>query len=93
MHVLRGETETKACSSVYWLVFTFKRIYSYMYAESQSQWTVLLVMRVFVVSIVSLLIAYSPCTVASLYGEQAPDQWQLFDVDDVYKMSGAWGKG
>lgn len=37
-----------------------------MYAESQSQWTVLLVMRVFVVSIVSLLIAYSPCTVASL---------------------------
>lgn len=59
MHVLRGETETKACSSVYWLVFTFKRIYSYMYPESQSQWTVLLVMRVFQVSIVSLLIAYS----------------------------------
>lgn len=28
-----------------------------------------------------------------MYGEQAPDQWQLFDVDDVYKMSGAWGKG
>lgn len=64
-----------------------------MYAESRSQWTVLLVMRVFVVSIVSLLIAYSPCTVASLYGEQAPAQWQLFDVDDVYKMSSAWGKG
>lgn len=50
-------------------------------------------MRVFLVSIVSLLIAYSPCTAASLYGEQAPDQWQLFDVDDIYKMSGARGKG